>query len=117
MAKNKSLIFKYDKTNNLQNYVEKDPDGKVLAMYSYNYKNNCMVKYDKENQIRIFTQYDEPCKLTHRFEAGESWVKSVPILDNSYIFHSPKIKKQFAMNNENQIVRFSVQQHLMNDFN
>ena len=115
-SKKNTYIFKYDKYNNLYNYVEKHSTGNILSFYSYNYKNNSMIRYDKDTKTRVFTQYDESCKLVHRFEAGESWVKSVPINDNSYIYQNPKIKKQFAVNHENKIVRFSVQQYLMIDF-
>ena len=71
-----------------------------------------MIRYDKENKLRIFVQFDEPCKLVQNFEAGESWVKSVPEGQSVYQHNNPKIKKQFALNNENQIVRFGFQQYL-----
>jgi len=112
-SKKIKYIFKYDKHNNLYSYVEKDLNQNLLSLYTFNYKNNSMIRFDKENKLRIFTQYDETCKLVQRFEAGESWIKSVPIDNNSYVYQNPKIKKQFAINNDNQIVRFSFQQYIL----
>ena len=94
--KNK-YVFKYDKHNNLYSYIERSFSKSLISLYTYNYKNNSMIRYDKDNQLRIFTQYDEPCKLVQRFEAGESWVKSVPFNQTIYAHQSPKIKKQFAL--------------------
>ncbi len=109
-------VFKYDKHNNLYAYVESDYNGNLLSLYTFNYKNNSMIRYDKLNQLRFFTQYDEPCKMIQKFDSGESWIKCIPINNNFYIYNNPKIKKQFAINNDNQIVKFSFQQHLMIDY-
>jgi hypothetical protein len=80
-----------------------------MSLYVYNYKNNSLVRYDKDNQLRIFTQFDERCKLVQKFEAGESWVKSIPFDDEINNYKNPKIKKQFAVNIKNQVVRFGFQ--------
>lgn len=117
MAKKKNkYVFKYDKHNNLCNYIEKDSNSNLLSLFTYNYKINSLVRYDRDSKLRIFTQFDEPCKLVHKFEAGESWVKSIPLNQHINQYQNPKIKKQFALNNENQIVRFGFQQHLVSDF-
>lgn len=112
-SKKNHYVFKYDKHNNLCNYVEKDSKDNLLSLFTYNYKNHSLIRYDKDNQLRIFIQFDEPCKLIQKFEAGESWVKSIPIDQNINQYQNPKIKKQFALNHENQIVRFGFQQYLV----
>jgi hypothetical protein len=106
---NNKFIFKYDKYNNLYSYVERDSLKNIMSLYVYNYKNNSLVRYDKDNQLRIFTQFDERCKLVQKFEAGESWVKSIPFDDEINNYKNPKIKKQFAVNIKNQVVRFGFQ--------
>lgn len=111
-SKKSHFVFKYNKQNCLYSYVERDMSQNLLSLYTYNYKNHSMIRYDKENKLRIFVQFDEPCKLVQNFEAGESWVKSVPEGQSVYQHNNPKIKKQFALNNENQIVRFGFQQYL-----
>lgn len=116
ISKKINIVFKYDKYHNLCNYVERNITGDLLALYTYNYKNQSMIRFDRENQIRIFTQYDEPCKLVQKYDSGESWIKIVPFENNINEYQNPKIKKQFALNNENQIVRFSFQQYLIQDF-
>ena len=106
---NNKFIFKYDKYNNLYSYVERDSLKNIMSLYVYNYKNNSLVRYDKDNQLRIFTQFDERCKLVQKIEAGESWVKSIPFDDEINNYKNPKIKKQFAVNIKNQVVRFGFQ--------
>ena len=106
---NNKFIFKYDKYNNLYSYVERDSLKNIMSLYVYNYKNNSLVRYDKDNQLRIFTQFDERCKLVQKFEAGESWVKSIPFDDEINNYKNPKIKKQSAVNIKNQVVRFGFQ--------
>ena len=106
---NNKFIFKYDKYNNLYSYVERDSLKNIMSLYVYNYKNNSLVRYDKDNQLRIFTQFDERCKLVQKFEAGESWVKSIPFDDEINNYKNPKIKKQFAVNIKNHVVRFGFQ--------
>ena len=108
-----SYIFKYDKQHNLYNYVEHDQSNNVLSYYNMNNKNNSLTRYDRVNQLRVLIQYEEPCKLVHRFEAGESWVRAVSLTSTSTNLIFPKMKKQFAINNENQIVRFSVNPYLL----
>ncbi len=117
MGSNKNnYIFKYDKHNNLYAYVEKDSSDNLLSIYTFNYKNNSLIRYDKQSNLRFFTQYDEECKMIQKFDSGESWVKCIPVNNNFYIYNNPKIKKQFALNSENQIVKFSFQQYLMQDY-
>ncbi len=116
-SKNKStFVFKYDKKNNLINYIERSPKNEIIAYYSYNHKNNGMLKYDHVNKFRIFNQFESPCKLVQRFEGGESWIRAVAVTDNEYSLTYPKIKKQFALNQENQIVKFSVHLELLNQW-
>ena len=115
--KNKStFVFKYDKNNNLTNYIERNQKNQIISYYSFNYKNNSMLKYDQVNKLRIFNQFEFPCKLVHRFEAGESWIRAVSLDDNEFSLTYPKIKKQFALNNENQVVKFSVQMQLLDQW-
>lgn len=114
-SKKNNYVFKYNKQNNLYSYIERDSSQNLLSLYTFNYKNYSMIRYDKDNQLRIFIQFDEPCKLVHKFEAGESWVKSIPEDHTIFQYQNPKIKKQFALNNENQIVRFGFQQYLATD--
>lgn len=111
--KSKFFVLKYDKNKNLYNYIEKDSKFKINNYYNYNYKNDSVVKYDSINKIRIFSQFESPGKLVHLFEAGESWIKAVSIESDSYNVQFPKIKKQFALNSENQIVKFSIHQQLL----
>lgn len=108
-----NYIFKYDKQNNLYNYVEHDQANNVYCYYHFNSKNNTLIRYDKQNQLRIFMQYEEPCKLVHRFEAGESWIRAVSLNSTPDKLIFPKMKKQFALNNENHVVRFSVNPYLL----
>ena len=108
-----SYVFKYDKHKNLYNYAERDNLKNLLALYTLNYKKNLMLRYDKDNNVRVFTQFDEPCKLVQKFEAGESWVKSVPVGETIYNYQNPKIKKQFALNDKDQLVSFGFQQDLI----
>lgn len=111
--KKTTFVFKYDKNKNLYAYLEKDAKFRIKSYYTFNYKNNSMIKYDSINKLRIFNQFELPCKLVHRFEAEESWIRAVSIESNAYNLTYPKIKKQFALNNENQIVKFSIQQQLL----
>ncbi len=111
--KNKQFIFKYDKQMNLYSYVERNKKQTIYAYYNFNYKNNSLVRYDDINKLRVISQFESPCKLVHRFEAGESWVKVVHADENSMNLTYPKIKKQFALNNENQIVKFSIPTKLL----
>ncbi len=114
--KNRNYVFKYDIHNNLYNYLEKERTGKVSAYYSYNYKNDTLLRYDSNNKLRIFNQFDSPCKLTHRFEAGESWIRVVTRESNIQNLNLPKIKKHFAINSENQVVKFNIQEHVLEQF-
>lgn len=111
--KNTTYVLKYDKDKNLHHYIEKDLKSNIKAFYSFNYKNNSLVKYDSINKIRIFNQFDGSCKLVHRFEAGESWIKAVLFDSSPHNLTYPKVRKQFALNSENQIVKFSIHQQLL----
>lgn len=111
--KTTNYVFKYDKNKNLYNYIEKDSKSNLNSYYAFNYKTNSLVKYDSVNKLRVFNQFEFECKLTHKFEGGESWVRPVLVSDDSYSLTYPKIKKQFALNSENQIVRFSIQHQLL----
>lgn len=111
--KSKSYVFKYDKSKNLYNYIEKDAKFNIKNYFNYNYKNDSLIKYDSTNRIRIFNQFETPGKLIHRFEAGESWIKAVSAESDNFNIEFPKIKKQFALNSENQIVKFSIHQQLL----
>ncbi len=114
--KNKKTIyiFQYDKHNNLNYYAEKTTSDKLISYYNYNYTTNSLIRYDPINKLRIFQQFDENCKLVHRFEAGESWIKVVPISMGQHDLAFPKVKKQFALNNDNEVVKFSIP-HLIMD--
>ena len=111
-----TYVFKYDKKQNLIYYVERDNKNNIIAYYSFNHHNNSMLRYDKINKLRIFNQFEVPCKLVHRFEAGESFVRAVSMDENEYSLTYPKIKKQFALNQKNQIVKFSVQPQLLDQW-
>ncbi len=111
-----TFVFKYDKKNNLVNYLERDSSFKILSYYSYNHKNNSLLKYDYVSRLRILSQFEEQCKLVHRFEGGESWIRAVSTSDSALNLSYPKIKKQFALNSENQIVRFSAPQQLLSQW-
>lgn len=114
--KNKNYVFKYDIHGNLYNYLEKEKSSNITAYYNYNYKNDTLLRYDNKNKLRIFNQFDSPCKLMHRFEAGESWIKVVSRDSNIHNLVLPKIKKHFALNNEDQVVKFSIQEHVLEQF-
>jgi hypothetical protein len=111
--KTSSYVFKYDKNKNLCNYIEKDSKNNIKSYYAYNYRTNSMVKYDSVNKLRILNQFGVPCKLVHRMEAGESWVRAVEFNSDAFAHTFPKIKKQFALNSDNQIVKFSIQHQLL----
>jgi hypothetical protein len=108
-----NYVFKYDKNNNLSNYIERDSKNQIKSYYAYNYSKNSLIRYDSVNKLRIFNQFEMPCKLVHRFEAGESWVRAVTLNSDSFTMTFPKVKKQFALNSDNQIVKFSIQHQLL----
>lgn len=112
-----NYVLKYDKKGFLYKYVEKTSGGKIINFYSFNYKKNMLTKYDKKQQIKILIEFYEPCKLVQRFEGGESWVKPVPISCNSTSMFLPKIKKNFTINQDNQIISFNVNQGLLKNWN
>lgn len=114
--KNKNYVFKYDIHNNLYNFLEREGVSNIAAFYSYNYKNDTLLRYDNKNKLRIFNQFDSPCKLVHRFEAGESWPRVLSRDSNVHSLNLPKIKKHFALNNDNQVVKFSIQEHVLEQF-
>ncbi len=111
--KTTAYIFKYDRNRNLCNYIEKDSKNHIKSYYAYNYRNNSLVRYDNVSKLRIFNQFEIPCKLVQRYEGNESWVRAVSIESTAVALTYPKVKKQFALNSENQIVKFSIQQQLL----
>ncbi len=110
-------VFKYDKKNNLCKYVEKTYGGKVINYYKFNYKRNLLTKFDCKQKIKFLIEFYEPCKLVHRFEAGESWIKPVPLSCDSTSMFLPKIKSNFALNEENQIISYNINQGLLKNWN
>lgn len=112
----KSYLFKYDKHKNLYHYVERDSKNNLVNYYNFNYKNNALVKYNNTEKIKIFNQFESPCKLIHRFEAGISWIKPVTVDSVEKSITYPKVKKQFAVNLENQVVTFSVSEQIVSQW-
>lgn len=110
-------VFKYDKKGFLYKYVEKTAGGKVINFYNFNYKKNILTKYDQKQKLKILIEFYEPCKLVHRFEAGESWIKPVPLSCDSTSMFLPKIKKNFAINEGNQIISYNVNKGLLKNWN
>jgi hypothetical protein len=112
-----SYTLKYDKKGFLYKYVEKTASGKIVNFYSFNYKRNLLTKYDFKQKLRVLVEFYEPCKLVHRFEAGESWIKPVPVSCESTSMFLPKIKRNIAINDENQIVTINVSKGLLRNWN
>ena len=112
-----NYVFKYDKKNFLYKYVEKNSGGKVINYYSFNHRKNTLTKYNSKDKLKYLVEFYEPCKLVHRFEAGESWVKIVPDNCDSTSMFLPKIKKNFAINQDNQIVSYSVSGKILKNWN
>jgi len=111
------FVFKYDKHHNLYNYVEYDrKNNNLINYYNFNYKNNSVIKYDTKNKIKIFNQFEVPTKLVHRFEAGESWIRPATMDSDPFNVTFPKVKKQFAVNFDNQIVGFSVNEQIISQW-
>ena len=96
--------------------MEKNSKNNIRAYYAYNYRKNSLLKYDVVNNLRIINQFETPCKLVHRFEGGESWVRAVSVDSSATSLTYPKIKKQFALNNEDQVVKFSIQSQLLDQW-
>jgi len=94
-------VFKYDKKGFLYKYVEKTSGGKVINFYNFNYNKNVLTKYDQKQKIKILIEFYEPCKLS---------------CDSTSMF-LPKIKKNFAINEENQIISFNVNKGLLKNWN
>lgn len=112
-----SYLLKYDKKGQLYKYVEKNASGKIVNFYNFNYKKNLLVKYDIKTKHKVMVEFYEPCKLVHRFEAGESWVKPVPISCDSTSMFLPKIKKNYAVTENNQMVSYTVWKGFLKNWN
>lgn len=112
-----NYVLKYDKKGQLYKYVEKNAGGKIVNFYSFNYKKNLLIKYDLRNRLKVMVEFYEPCKLVQRFEAGESWVKPVPISCDSTSMFLPKIKRNYAINENNQLVSYTVSKGFIKNWN
>ncbi len=73
MSKNNSkYIFKYNKEDELYNYVELNTNNKVISYFMI--ENSTLIRYDKKSDTKNLIKFKHPIKLKQKFMLGESFI-------------------------------------------
>ena len=116
----KTSIFKYNKNNDLIDYLELDNNLELKCCYTVKDNmlkkiyNNVFVEGKKtfKEERRVIISFEEQCALTHMFIDGESWVRAIK--KGTRGMHFPKEKSRIETSNECPEV-YKVKNSFIND--
>jgi hypothetical protein len=101
MAKNSNkYIFKYNKNNELYNYIELNKADKVLSYFKI--EDKTLIRFDRKSDIKQLIQFNSKIKLKQKFISGESFITVFDSdTDECVQYNMPSKEKQIVLVNNN----------------